>query len=197
MCHLTRQRSRYLFCTLHNDRVPCRSRINLTWIYSPFLVLYVFITRFVLLTLWVLRDIAYLVKHLSTNLNLYWRITSTPSHLLWLGYSPRLNYLASIMRLVCRYIPIGLCILSMFSSLPCSPCHTVVGAACDYLLFLYLIRYWAYLCGLPYLYHDISILYLLVVVYWYYAQTFSGCFIHFVHLFLVVVDSINLFIYNH
>lgn len=36
MCHLTRQKSRFLFCTLHNDHVLCGSRINLTWIYSPF-----------------------------------------------------------------------------------------------------------------------------------------------------------------
>lgn len=36
MCHLTRQKSRFLFCTLHNDRVHCGSRNRLTWLLSPF-----------------------------------------------------------------------------------------------------------------------------------------------------------------
>jgi hypothetical protein len=45
--------------------------------------------------------------------------------------------IASIMRLVCCYIPIGLCILSMSCSLLCSPHHAVVGVACAYLLILY------------------------------------------------------------
>lgn len=73
--------------------------------------------------------------------------------------SPRSSYHALITLLICCYIPIGLCILSMSGSLPCSPRHAVVGVACVYLLF----GCWdiGKACGavlrLPYLYLDISI----------------------------------------
>ena len=73
--------------------------------------------------------------------------------------SPRSSYHALITLLVCCYIPIGLCILSMSGSLPCSPRHAVVGVACMYLLF----GCWDIgkacdaVLRLPYLYLDISI----------------------------------------
>lgn len=135
MCHQTRRKSRFLFCTLHNDRVRFGSRNRLTLVVLPSLLIILPVCTYNALCITHSLSVArccLFCKALTNKPDFIYAISFIVARM-----SPWLNYLVSIIRLVCCYIPIGLCILSMFDSLPCSPLHAVVGVACVYLLIWY------------------------------------------------------------